>query len=692
MINRRAEASGASFQYKSIFARLFFGTLVMVVSMMAITAFFIGSQAKTMLNEKTKQQLQEASLSTLQEVNSRVDTIATSLESFSSTFRNAKVTNSQVFSIFSDMVEKNPMISELQLAKPDGHYLTFPGSPVSSEYDPRKSDWFQQASQQKTPYLSDVFRFSETEFPKIAISLALHDDNEEFAGVVVAFVSVPKLSEFIENIKLGETGYVMVVDRHGKLVAHPDKTYALQRPSLDHLPLVGEVIAGKTGVDLMNLDGTDYFAAHDYDEHLQWGLIVLKAVAEVEKEVRSLQLTILIVSLLGLAALTIFLFLYVRKITNPLKEVQAKLFSFSEGDLYQTMKVDTDDEIRQLADSFNRMSEQMRSIIGKIQVVITDVKKVADHVGSGSRQSHAMQAEVAAATERLSAEMELQQSQVEQIDAIVADITHEISRIAASIQTTIEKNRESRKQTALGTQSIELLTGNMQTISDDMKASLEAAASLQGTMDDVKEILELIIQISKRTKLLSLNARIEASRAGSAGLGFGVVAEEIRLLSEQTEDATTRIQEAISSGQERMSLVSERMVQTDLATVEGIQTLQKVTGIFAQIVKIGDTLTEEFETIGSYSQAIHEQSQRIKRRVDKLSLSAQEVVASTQQTVAATQESSSLSEQFLHDSKHLGNIVIDLEQEVRFFRTDEKAESMAPPLSTSPLTAIPLSK
>ncbi|UYZ13276.1 methyl-accepting chemotaxis protein [Brevibacillus sp. WF146] len=79
--------------------------------------------------------------------------------------------------------------------------------------------------------------------------------------------------------------------------------------------------------------------------------------------------------------------------------MQTKLAAFSEGDLFQTMQVNTRDEIRQLGDSFNRMSGQIRTIIGKIQRVIADVKHVAEHVGKGSRHSHAMQTEDA--TERI---------------------------------------------------------------------------------------------------------------------------------------------------------------------------------------------------------------------------------------------------------------------------------------------------
>lgn len=661
-----------SFQYRSIFTRLFFGILTMVVSMMAIAAFFISYQSESTLNEKTKQQLHDASSAALQEVNSRVQSIITALASYASTYKNSKVTNSQSFGIFTDMVNNNPTISEIQVVTADGRYLTFPGSPLDSSYDPRTADWYKGAWDKPNAFVSDVFQFSATEFPKIAVSMALRNEVEEPVGVVVAFVSVPKLSESIGQIKLGQTGYAMIVDQQGKLLAHPDKAYALQRPLLTELPVVANVIAGNSGFESFHINGMDAFAAYKFDPALKWGMIVVQSVSEVKQEVRRLQLTILAVSLVGLGSLALLLYLYVRKIIKPVKEVQQKMTAFSEGDLFQTMHVQTNDEIRQLADSFNRMSGQIRTIIGKIQHVIADVKQVAEHVGKGSRHSHAMQTEVVSVTERLAQEMDKQQVQIDDIHTTMAGITEEMSRIAQSMETAVQQNVKSREQSAKAATSIDLLKENMQKISADMKASLQAMGSMRESMDDIREILDWISSISQRTKLLSFNARIEASRAGQAGLGFGIVADEIRLLSEQTEEATARIQQVIASGENRMDRVAACLETTDHATVNGISTLHQATDIFQQTFAISEALTAQFETIRHLAESIASQSQIISRRVDSLADSAQEVVSGTQQAVAANQESLSLSEQFLHDSERLTGIVEDLEQEIRFFRTVEK--------------------
>lgn len=667
----------SSIHSRTIFTRLFFGILAMVVAMMVTAGFFISYQSEAMLEEKTRQQLTQVSLTTLTEASHRLKAIVATLQSFASAYETGKVTNSQVFDIFSDLAAQHPTISEIQLATTDGKYLTFPGSPVDA-YDPRTTEWYSQAlSLQGQPaYISDVFQFSQTEFPKIAVSLPLQKDDGQTAGVVVAFVSVPKLSEFISGIQIGSSGYAMIVDQYGKLVAHPDANYALTRPSLEQLPVVNAVVAGNAGVQTVHLDQADYLAAFQYDPWLRWGIIVLQGVAELEQEVQRLQWTILTISLIGLAALTVLLYGYVRRIVAPIKEAQQKMTAFSEGNLSLVMQVKTQDELRQLADGFNRMSGQLNGIIRKIQHAIFDVKQIALHVEDGSKRSHVIQSGVTNVTERLSHEMDAQHQQIADIHDHVDSIAQEMNRITTLLQNALEQNQISSQQTASIAYSIEQLQTEMKKISEDMRTSLQAVSAMRESMGDIHNISGMIMDISKRTKLLSLNARIEASRAGEAGLGFGVVADEIGQLSAQTETATSRIQQVIAAGEQRMEHVSRCMQTTDTATLEAIHTLSQATGTFAQTVQLSDTFTAQFAAIQQLSASIRQHSQLILERVHALSASAVEVLDGMQQAVASNQESLSYSQQFLNDAAKLTDVVEDLEQEIRFFQTTTEKPSV----------------
>ncbi len=665
----------------AILQKLLIGTSLIVLVSMAATGFAIDWQAQKILTQKANDRLAETAKTSQEEIDANVQQIVTELVTYAALSRSAALTGSQTFDLFTDIAEHDKTISELQLATPDGKYLTYPGSPVDASYDPRQTDWYQGALTQKGPFISDVFQFSQTEFPKLAISLPILTDNDDVKGVVVAFVSVPKLSQLVESMKVGTTGYLFIVDHKGKLLAHPNKTYALSRPALDHLPVVQAVISGQHGTGEFRQGNEPYAAAYVYNPKLRWGIIVAQAQSEIRQDANQLKLTIIVISVICLVVLTLALFVYVRRIVQPVKEVQAKMEQFRDGDLSQIIRVTTNDETRQLADSFNLMTKTLRNIISKITQVTADVKTIAENVSTGSKRTCETNESVVETMELVSVEMERQKEQIEHISQIVDAISEQIATISHEIDTVNQFGDDVRKQARHVTQAIGHLQSDMAAIAGDMRSSQHAFAELNQSIDEVSGVLTWISDISQKTKLLSLNARIEASRAGQAGLGFSVVADEIRKLSEQTEQATGKIDQVLRLVQEKLRMVSNHLRKTDTAAANGIETLSHSTGIFQSIIGMIEELSNRFSHIRDAAMAITERSMSIKDDVNDLSRSYQNVFAGTQQAVASTQESATIAEKFLVESRRLVELVEGLEQEIAYFRTgDEPQDETASPM------------
>lgn len=658
-------------RHSSILKRLFFGISSIVLVMMIMLAASIGYEAKSIVNEKTQSLLTQATTRSLQAVNSRVDSIVSSLDAFSMIAKHNTITNGEAFEIFTDLVNKQKDISEIQLATAEGGYITYPGSPTDSNYDPRNTDWYKGAVQAKGAYITDVFRYSQTEFPKVAISLPIYTEDEELKGVVVAFVSVPKLSELVKTIQIGETGFVFVVDQQGKLLAHPNQQYALANPSLMNLDVVKAVASGQSGIGQMVQDQTPYISAYVYDPKLRWGFVVAQSEAEVKQDIYKLQSVILIVSVFSLALLSIVLLLYVRKMVLPIKEVQQKIEKFSEGDLTQTIAVTTQDEIKQLADSFNGMSHKLSHIITRISSVINEVKFIAGNVSTSSNHSYTTQMNIVSMTDHLAADIDVQREQMNDIRSTVDEITGEINTIKQNIDEATHLSHEAQAQTLHAKEAINHLQQDMGRIVDDMKSSHTAFTDLDQSIQAITQILSSIITISKQTKLLSLNARIEASRAGQHGLGFGVVADEIRILSEQTEQATSHIEQVLGQVQAKLNTVATRLTQTDKASVEGIQTLDSTIQIFTSIESMTQELNTRLQEIETLSLSMNQQSLAVKEDVGTLYNSYENVFMGFQQAVASTQESATISQQFADDSKELIDLVEGLEQEISYFQLNQ---------------------
>ncbi len=640
----------------------------MVVLMMAMVAIFIQLQAQAMMEAKTINQLQEASISSVKEVDSRLGSIVSSLQTFSATYQNSTISNGAAFEIFTSMKANNPDISELQLATTDGKYLTFPGSPTDSSYDPRTSDWYTGALQQKKVFISDIFQYSKTEFPKFAISVPLYSgDDEEAKGVLVAFVSIANLNTFVENIKIGQSGYVFIVDHQGKVVAYPEKTYALSRPSLADLSVVQQVMQGKSGIGEFAREGTAYLSAYEYLPKLNWGVVVAQTTEEVRADAVKLQLIIIMVSVIGIALLWLGIYFFARRIVHPIQDIQAKMVKLSEGDLSQRLEPSSSDEIGSLAISFNTMSQKVRDILMQISTAAVDVRDIALDVTASSQHSFGMQNEIVQITDSLSLDMEKQKERVNELQEIIDTIANEVQEIHQQIQLAASYNNQAHQGASEVNHSITELNGKMQRVVHNMEASTHAFTDLHSSVHEVNHILSWITDISKKTKLLSLNARIEASRAGQAGLGFGVVAEEIRKLSEHTEEATIQIADLLKVIQDKVEIVTVKMAQTDQTTSEGLVTLEETAANIKQIATNIKGLHDCFADITNSSASIHTKNQCIQNEITQLAHSFETVASVSQQAVAATQESASISQHFLQSSQQLLQVVTTLEQEINYF-------------------------
>jgi methyl-accepting chemotaxis protein len=271
--------------------------------------------------------------------------------------------------------------------------------------------------------------------------------------------------------------------------------------------------------------------------------------------------------------------------------------------------------------------------------------------------------------EVLAAEMEEENRQVQQMQAAVDQIAAELETIHKEMDVASLRSDEVRQQAGQAAQTVDALQADAGNIIDDMQSSRRAFAELREGVEDIMKILIWIRDISKRTKLLSLNARIEASRAGQAGLGFGVVADEIHQLSVQTETATQDISELLQHAWGKLEAVAAHLTKTDGTARSSVKTLGATAGIFRGITEQIASVNEHFSAVHHSAAAIKKRSQALQTGIRQLSASVHHVVAGMQHAVAGSQESAGISEAFFAQSEELIRLVDGLGREVGYFRT-----------------------
>ncbi|MBI5559010.1 MAG: methyl-accepting chemotaxis protein [Deltaproteobacteria bacterium] len=314
--------------------------------------------------------------------------------------------------------------------------------------------------------------------------------------------------------------------------------------------------------------------------------------------------------LIGLTLASLFGLVITRSITKPLKEGINLLNAIADGDLSREVPPELQsqrDEIGELARAMGKMSLSLRDIVTrigrevtKLSAASTELSGASQGMASGAEELTTQASTATAATEEISANLNVVSTTSETMGGQSRDVAHsaeEISTNVNSIAAAVEEMSASIQEVSRNCAQAQQMAENASDASNDAR---EKMTLLDQAARDIGKVIDVITEITEQTKLLALNATIEAARAGDAGKGFAVVASEVKELAKQTADATGKIASQIRDMQGRTTGV--------------VNDIQRVTEINKKVHEytytIAAAVEEQTATTGEISRTIAGVAQR----------------------------------------------------------------------------------
>ncbi|MEE4715931.1 methyl-accepting chemotaxis protein [Pseudomonas alliivorans] len=336
-------------------------------------------------------------------------------------------------------------------------------------------------------------------------------------------------------------------------------------------------------------------------------------------QARNLQIgCILLVLVLGIMAAVII----TRQITRPLQETLAIVDRIASGDLTHTAVITRRDELGVLQQGIQRMGATLRDLISGIRDGVTQIASAAE--------------ELSAVTEQTSAGVNSQKVETDQVATAMHEMSATVHEVARNAEQASVAAADADKEARAGDKVVGEAIGQIERLAAEVVRSSDAMTVLEQESDKIGKVMDVIKAVAEQTNLLALNAAIEAARAGEAGRGFAVVADEVRGLAQRTQQSTEEIESLVAGLQNGTRQVSEIMLGSRTLTDSSVELTRKA-GVSLE------SITRTVSNIQAMNQQIAAAAEQQSSVADEISRSIVNVRDVSEQTAEASEETAASS-------------------------------------------------
>jgi methyl-accepting chemotaxis protein len=412
----------------------------------------------------------------------------------------------------------------------------------------------------------------------------------------------------------------------------------------------------------MNIDKLNQFQTTILDDRS-------KIMSETHSSIASMIRNTFMIIIIAFIISSVAMYFVSRNISKNLKDVVAYCKRLAAGDLnVKALKAKSKDEVGQIIEAMNQLSGNLKSSISGILASSDQVNAMSRNLKLNAEATTGANNEITTSIMQVATASDEQVKISERTNEAVENVSSQLVEVTGSLKETLHTTSSTKKKIEQGKLYAFNVTEQMNEINGKVTELANVIHSLKNNSQEIHRIIEIITDISNQTNLLALNAAIEAARAGEHGKGFGVVAQEVRKLAEQSAGAADSIRTILEQTGKETNQAVNVMDESQTTVQKGNELVKKVAAVFTEIAQSIEEVSLKGNTASSAVMNANEKMEFMAQSATEVITASSKSAQFLEQVAATTEEQNATMQELLESSNKLSSMAEDLRQSFSSFK------------------------
>ncbi|MBE6752718.1 MAG: HAMP domain-containing protein [Ruminococcaceae bacterium] len=636
--------------------------IIVIVSILVI----VQSTTKQILRENSEFLLKTSADSAVNDVSAWMNEILGKLDAQRDVFEYMDMTPQEQQAYVNHTVDPNSSCSSGIYIATENKEVYATWEVPEGDYDPTTRGWYKEGLTHDKFMFGDAYLDLTINKIVTSATCVLKNRDGSVRGVAAGDVQLEEISKMMAEVQIEETGGAFMTDAGARIViGAPDE--AMMAKSFDELqenPVYAVAVewidTKANGLHKAEVNGENMYYYLEWVPNCNWAAVFYVPEAEILAAANSLTTTLVIIAICSCLVLAVLIFVLAKKlIINPVKKLDRAAKSIADGNLNTTVDHHSNDEFGALADNFGKTASQLQNYTAYIDEITNILNEIAegnlvfeltlDYIGEFNKIKVALE-NISSSLNDTIAQMDNAAQQVSAGSGHLSDGAQSLSsgatQQAASIQQLsatisvlaeqVYKNADTARDVS---KNVNDTATSVSESNKRMKQLIDSMTEINNRSMEIDKVIKIIDDIAFQTNILALNAAVEAARAGDAGKGFSVVADEVRNLAIKSQEAAGNTAKLISAS---VKATHEGSAIADETAKSLIETVENIKSITNDINAMSEAYEEQSTAIAQVSEGINQISDVVQNN----STTAQETAASSEELSAQAQLLNQMVEKF----------------------------------------------